>query len=87
MELVLLDLKLPKVDGVEVLRRIRNDERTRLLPIVVLTSSTNPRDRRSALRLQAAAFLTKPDDYAGMCILVKELSSYIFPALEGQASG
>jgi two-component system response regulator len=61
--LILLDLKLPKVDGLEVLRRIRNDERTRLLQVVILTASGERRDIVESYRLGANAYIRKPVDY------------------------
>ena len=61
-QLVLLDLKMPRMDGLEVLRRIRADEATRRLPVVVLTSSERPEDREEALRQGATWFVCKPTD-------------------------
>jgi two-component system response regulator len=61
-QLVLLDLKMPRMDGLEVLRRIRADERTETLPVVVLTSSERQEDREQALRLGATWFVCKPTD-------------------------
>jgi CheY-like chemotaxis protein len=64
--LILLDLKLPKLDGLEVLRRIKSDERTRCCPVVVLTSSREERDIAEGYRLGANSYLVKPvafDDY------------------------
>jgi two-component system response regulator len=60
---VLLDLKLPKVDGLEVLRRIRADERTRLLPVVILTSSNEDEDRLKGYSLGANSYVRKPVDF------------------------
>src|SRR5579859_7218116 len=62
-QVVLLDLKLPKVDGLEVLRRLRADERTRLLPVVILTSSTEDRDRIDGYGLGANSYVRKPVDF------------------------
>lgn len=62
-EVVLLDLKLPKVDGLEVLRRIRSDERTRLLPVVILTSSNQEKDIRDSYELGANSYVRKPVDF------------------------
>ena len=58
--LILLDLKLPKVDGLEILRRIRADQRTRVVPVVVLTSSKEDEDLRSAYDLGANGYVRKP---------------------------
>ena len=58
--LVMLDLKLPRLDGIEVLRRIRADERTRLLPVVILTSSDEERDRRDGYQYGANSYVRKP---------------------------
>lgn len=60
---VLLDLKLPKIDGLEVLRRIRSDERTRLLPVVILTSSNQENDIRDSYELGANSYVRKPVDF------------------------
>jgi len=60
---VLLDLKLPRIDGLEVLRRIRGDERTRLLPVVILTSSNEDRDRIEGYALGANSYVRKPVDF------------------------
>ena len=61
-QLVLLDLKMPRMDGLEVLRRIRSDESAHGLPVVVLTSSERQEDREQALRLGATWFVCKPTD-------------------------
>lgn len=60
---VLLDLKLPKIDGLEVLRRIRADERTRLTPVVILTSSNEDEDRLKGYGLGANSYVRKPVDF------------------------
>src|SRR5262245_23333025 len=62
-QLVLLDLKLPKLDGHEVLKRIRADERTRLLPVVILTTSVEDEDRFEGYRLGANSYVRKPVDF------------------------
>ena len=61
--IVLLDLKLPKVDGLEVLRRVRAHERTRLLPVVILTSSNEEEDRLKGYALGANSYVRKPVDF------------------------
>ena len=75
-QVVLLDLKLPKVDGLEVLRRIRADERTRLLPVVVLTSSEDEEDVVKSYGLGANSFVRKPVEVARFCEAVVELGLY-----------
>lgn len=60
---VLLDLKLPRIDGLEVLRRVRGDPRTRLLPVVILTSSNEDRDRIEGYSLGANSYVRKPVDF------------------------
>ncbi|HXG02913.1 MAG TPA: response regulator [Candidatus Binatia bacterium] len=73
---VLLDLKLPRLDGLEVLRRIRSDERTRLLPVVILTSSTEDRDRVEGYRLGANSYVRKPVDFGQFAEAVRQLGLY-----------
>jgi len=73
---VLLDLKLPKVDGLEVLRRMRNDERTRRLPVVVLTSSNEEQDVARSYDLGANSFVRKPVDFAEFIEAARQLGLY-----------
>jgi two-component system response regulator len=75
-QLVLLDLKLPKVDGLEVLRRIRGDERTKLLPVVILTTSTEDKDRLAGYRLGANSYVRKPVDFQKFAEAVSQLGLY-----------
>jgi two-component system response regulator len=75
-QLVLLDLKLPKVDGLEVLRQLRADERTRLLPVVVLTSSTEERDVVESYRLGANSYVRKPVDFTEFIEAARQLGLY-----------
>jgi two-component system response regulator len=75
-QLVLLDLKLPKVDGLEVLRRLRDHERTRLLPIVILTSSVEERDILEGYRLGINSYVRKPVDFAEFADAVRYLGLY-----------
>jgi two-component system response regulator len=75
-EVVLLDLKLPKVDGLAVLRRMREDERTRRLPVVVLTSSNEERDVVSSYDLGANSFVRKPVDFAQFMEAARQLGLY-----------
>ncbi|AAZ97145.1 Response regulator receiver domain protein (CheY) [Thiobacillus denitrificans ATCC 25259] len=73
---VLLDLKLPKIDGLEVLRRIRSDERTRLLPVVILTSSNEEEDRIKGYSLGANSYVRKPVDFDDFVRAAGQLGLY-----------
>jgi len=73
---VLLDLKLPKVDGLEVLRGIRSDERLKLIPVVVLTSSREDKDMVASYRLGVNAYVVKPVDFHEFVNAVKELGVF-----------
>lgn len=75
-KVVLLDLKLPKVDGIEVLRRIRGDERTRTLPVVVLTSSNEHRDRIQSYDLGVNSYIVKPVEFEKFADAVSTLGFY-----------
>jgi CheY-like chemotaxis protein len=75
-KLILLDLKLPKVDGMEVLRRIKSDERTRSIPVVVLTSSREQRDIIESYRLGVNSYITKPVDFKKFTETVRQLGLY-----------
>jgi two-component system response regulator len=73
---VLLDLKLPKIDGLEVLRRIRGEERTRTIPVVVLTSSREEQDLVESYRLGANSYVRKPVDFDEFVRAVQTLGLY-----------
>ncbi len=75
-QVVLLDLKLPKIDGLEVLRQIRCDGLTRLLPVVILTSSKEERDVLTGYELGANSYIRKPVDFAQFSEAIRELGLY-----------
>ena len=75
-ELVLLDLKLPKVDGLEVLRTLRADPRTKALPIVILTSSAEDQDVITGYNLGANSYIRKPVDFTQFVEAVRQLGLY-----------
>jgi two-component system response regulator len=75
-QVVLLDLKLPKIDGLEVLKRMRADPRTRLLPVVILTSSREDRDVVSGYSLGANSYIRKPVDFSEFREAVRQLGLY-----------
>src|SRR5260370_41554687 len=76
LAVVLLDLKLPKLNGLEVLQRIRADERTRLLPVVILTSSDEERDVIDGYRLRPHSYVRQPLDFAEFTGGAKQLGLY-----------
>lgn len=75
-QVVLLDLKLPKIDGLEVLRRLRADSRTQLLPVVILTSSKQEQDMVQGYRLGANSYVRKPVDFDKFLEAVNQLGLY-----------
>lgn len=75
-QVILLDLKLPKVDGLEVLRSIRGDDRTKLLPVVVLTSSVEEQDVIRSYGLGANSYVRKPIDFNQFVEAVRQLGLY-----------
>lgn len=75
-QVVLLDLKLPKVDGLEVLERIRSDSRTKLLPVVILTSSKEDRDLVESYSRGANSYVRKPVDFQEFLEAAKQLGLY-----------
>jgi len=75
-QVILLDLKLPKIDGLEVLRRLRADERTQLLPVVILTSSNEEQDRLKGYGYGANSYVRKPVDFDQFMEAVRQLGLY-----------
>jgi CheY-like chemotaxis protein len=82
-QVILLYLKMPRMDGLEVLRRIRTDERTRLMPVVVLTTSNEDRDRVESYRLGANSYIRKPVDFNQFVEAVRQLGLYWLVLNEG----
>ena len=75
-QVVLLDLKMPRMDGLEFLQRLRSTERTRLLPVVVLTTSSEDRDRVESYKLGANSYVRKPVDFKQFVEAVQHLGLY-----------
>ncbi len=75
-KLVLLDIKMPKVDGIEVLRRIKADERTRSIPVVVMTSSNEERDVMESYRLGVNSYIVKPIEFDAFLGTVAKIGMY-----------
>jgi CheY-like chemotaxis protein len=75
-KVVLLDLKLPKIDGLEVLRRVKTDERTKAIPVVVLTSSKEQKDVVDSYQLGVNSYIVKPVNFEGFANAVQEIGMY-----------
>ena len=80
--LILLDLKLPKIDGLEVLKRIKGDARTRSIPIVVLTSSKEQRDVIESYKLGVNSYIVKPVTFEALVDILQTLEKYWFEIVE-----
>ncbi len=74
--LILLDLKLPRIDGMEVLKKLRKDERTKLIPVVILTSSKEPSDLLSCYKLGCNSYIRKPVSFTEFTDMIKQLGFY-----------
>jgi two-component system, response regulator len=86
-KMVLLDLRLPRVDGVEVLRQVKSDERTRSIPVVILTSSRQDPDVQRCRELGADSYIVKPVDFAKFAESVAEVGFYWLLLNEPPRSG
>jgi CheY-like chemotaxis protein len=75
-KVIFLDLKLPKIDGIEVLRRVREDDRTRAIPVIVLTSSQEERDISECYRLGVNSYVVKPVEFDKFYRAVGDLGTY-----------
>ena len=78
--LILLDLKLPKIDGFEVLQRIRSDPRTRMIPVVIVSSSTQPNDMTRSYQLGANSYIVKAVCFEQFALAIKGLAKLLDPA-------
>lgn len=75
-DLILLDLGLPKIDGLHVLAEVKSIERLKSIPVVIMTASTDPEERHKAEELQVASYVVKPVDLEKFLVLVRELKNY-----------
>ena len=87
--LILLDIAMPKLDCLEVLRRVKADTQLRAIPIVMLTSSDRQKEIDKSYRLGASSYVTKPTDYDSLCVKLRKLRSFLgileFPQNGGES--
>ncbi len=75
--LLLLDIKMPRVDGVEVLRQIKSDPKTALIPVIMLTTTDDPREIQRCYELGCSVYITKPVDYQGFVEAIRRLGLFL----------
>jgi two-component system, response regulator len=75
-KIIILDLKMPKIDGIEVLKKIKSDVRTKVIPVVVLTSSNQTKDIQECYRLGANSYIVKPVEFEGFVSTISNLGQY-----------
>ena len=75
--LLLLDIKMPRVDGIEVLRQIKSDPQTALIPVIMLTTTDDPREIQRCYELGCSVYITKPVDYQGFVEAIKRLGLFL----------
>ena len=86
-KLILLDLKLPKVDGLEVLRQVKSDERTKMIPVVVLTTSKEEKDIMESYKLGVNSYITKPVNFDKFVSSVRDIGFYWLLLNEAPVTG
>ncbi|HZM03641.1 MAG TPA: response regulator [Candidatus Saccharimonadales bacterium] len=74
--IILLDLNMPRMNGIDVLKILKNDERLRRIPVVILTTSKEEKDRLESFNLSVAGYMIKPVDYAGFVEIVRTIQRY-----------
>ncbi len=75
-KIIILDLKMPKIDGIEVLNRLKSDLRTKIIPVIVLTSSNQTKDIQECYRLGANSYIVKPVEFEGFVSTISNIGHY-----------